>query len=84
MSQIILEIPDGIYDRVIDNFCTAYNYDQSSGVDKNKFVQQSILNLMFSIVKSQEAEMAIKTAKKIAEDKVDAEVVLKLGALDNA
>lgn len=76
--QIILEIPDQVSDRVIDNVCTAYGY--SSG-DKIKFVQQTFLDLMFSIVKSQEAAIAASTAKLQAEAKVDQEVVLKAEAI---
>ena len=81
MAQLILDIPDPIYDRVVSNVSQAYAYDPNSGVDAATFIQQTFLNQMFAIVKSQEADAAAEVARQNQEALTDQEVVLTVMTL---
>ena len=55
MASITINIPDAVAPRVIDAIASEFHWDSSSGVTKNAFAKQQIIEWMKGVVKVNES-----------------------------
>lgn len=82
MPKITIDVPDAVYDRVVEGFAKRYRYrekdDNGNPNPKNKkqFLKDTIIGLIKDAVKVSEADDAREKAGKEAVEKVDEEIQL--------
>ena len=66
-----INIPDAVAPQIIDNVCTATNYDPASGINKAQWAKDQVIRLL----KQMATSGAVKTAMTNTKASLDAAVI---------
>ncbi len=76
MATININIPDAVLPRVLDAFATAYNYNAEKDGARAAFVKAQIARFVTEVVRANEAEVAVNSARNAASAKSNTEIVI--------
>ena len=79
MTKVTIDIPDAIYDRVVEGFAKKHRYDEFEATrpqpkTKKQFMKDTLITLIKQAVKETEADQARDRAGKEAAEKVEEEI----------
>jgi len=76
MAKIDINIPDAVLPRVLDAFAAAYGYNAEKDGTKAEFAKAQVVRFVMEIVRANEVEVVVSTARKAAVTKAEKEVVI--------
>lgn len=72
MAVISIDIPAAAVSRIQDAFCAEFGWTTESGLTKTQFTKHQVIEYVKQVTRNHEANIAASTARKTAEDTINA------------